>query len=81
MKIRRDTIQFDNWQKGKLTQVSMKHFCLTLYTGGGWLRLFGFWIKWKDTSRHPLLFSERMKLTKFFRIGNWIFGYLPKSLI
>lgn len=37
----------------------------------GWLRLFGKGVKWKDTTIHPLLFSERSGYSKGVMIGNW----------
>jgi hypothetical protein len=79
MNIYRDTITLNNWQKGRLIQISFGYACITLYTGGGVVRFLRFGFTWKDTTRHSLTFSERMKLTKFFRIGNWIFGWLPKT--
>ena len=41
----------------------------------GWLRIFGKGIKWKHKSV-GLIFSERNGYTKYFKIGNYIFGYL-----
>lgn len=42
----------------------------------GWFRIFGRGLKWKDTSMHPLIFSERYGYAKFMRIGKWIVGVL-----
>lgn len=37
----------------------------------GWLRFFGKVISWKDTSIHPLMFSERNGYTSGFNFGKW----------
>ena len=51
---------------------------LMLYTtdGGGWLRLFRIGFGWKDTTKHPLTFSERNGYKKHLMIGRWSFGWL-----
>ena len=43
----------------------------------GWFRLFGRGLKWKDTSIHGLMFSERNGYAKRLQIGKWCIGYLP----
>jgi hypothetical protein len=45
----------------------------------GWFRLFGRGLKWKDTSIHGLMFSERNGYSKGIQIGKWRIGYLPCS--
>lgn len=42
----------------------------------GWFRIFGFGIKWKDFTIHPLLFSERNKYSKGILVGWWYVGIL-----
>ena len=45
----------------------------------GWVRLFGWGIHWKDTSRHWLLFSERNGYTvPFLRAGTFHFRFLKR---
>jgi hypothetical protein len=45
-----------------------------IYRGGGWFRLFGYGLKWKDTRRFPLIFSERNSYTKHLMLGSWSFS-------
>jgi hypothetical protein len=47
--------------------------------GIGWFRLFGVGLHWKDTTRHPLLFSERQGLTKALKIRAWRIAVLSKN--
>lgn len=50
-------------------------------TGGmGWFRVFGYGLHWKDTRRHPMLFSERV-LGYGWRRGPWIIKILYGSRI
>lgn len=44
--------------------------------GFGWIRIFGAGIKWKDITKHELLFSERGKYTKSFQVSKWRFSVL-----
>ncbi len=44
----------------------------------GWIRIFGRGIKFKHI-KHGLLFSERMGITKPFKIGNWIISFIGKD--
>ena len=48
------------------------------FNRSGWFRLFGRGLKWKDTSIHQLIFSERMGHTKGIQIGKWWIIYLRK---
>lgn len=41
-----------------------------LEPGRYWIRLFGCGVLLKDTSRHPLLFSQRLR-SPLCRIGRW----------
>ncbi len=43
----------------------------------GWFRLFGIGLKWKDTSIHRLIFSERNGHSIGIQLGKWRIGYLP----
>lgn len=45
----------------------------------GWFRLFGSGLKIKDTTYHPLLFSERNGYTKGIKIGSWYIGILKRN--
>jgi hypothetical protein len=45
----------------------------------GWFRFFGIGLKWKDTSIHRLMFSERTG-HRGFRIGKWYIGKLKEEL-
>lgn len=47
-----------------------------LFTGGGWFRIFGKGLGWKDTRRHPLLFSERNGYTRHVMVGRWSIAWL-----
>ena len=63
---------------------SLKLFGVTIasfyyHKGFGWFRLFGRGIKWKDTTRHSLIFSERYGYVKSFKIGKWLIGILKKG--
>lgn len=49
---------------------------LCLYKGGGWFRVFGCGLAWKDTKIHTLLFSERNGYGRGFYIGKWRFKFL-----
>ena len=42
--------------------------------GFGWFRIFGKGLKWKDSHRHSLTFSERNNYDKWIKIGKWIIG-------
>jgi len=41
-----------------------------------WFRIFGKGLQFKDTSIHPLLFSERYNFKKGIQIGKWRINYL-----
>jgi len=44
--------------------------------GTGWFRIFGKGLKWKDTTKHKLLFSERNGYSKALNIRKWRIGFL-----
>jgi len=44
-----------------------------------WCRFLGYGIAVKDTSRHPLLFSERHGYTRRLQIGKWSVKALGKQ--
>jgi len=48
------------------------------YFGGsrGWIRVFGKGIKWKDTAKHYLTFSQRHGKAKGFNVLKWRIGFL-----
>ena len=45
--------------------------------GRGWFRIFGRGLKWKDTNRYDLSFSQRYGHERYIKIGKWLVGYLP----
>jgi hypothetical protein len=47
----------------------------------GWLRLFGYGLKWKDITMYPLLFSERNGHSKAITIKKWKIGYVEYTKI
>lgn len=53
----------------KLRGVSI--FTISLADGTGWVRLFGKGVHWKDTTKHPLYFSDRNGYRKTLTIGKW----------
>lgn len=47
--------------------------------GGGWFRIAGFGLAWKDTRKHRPLFSERNGFRRSLMIGHWsITALVPK---
>jgi hypothetical protein len=42
------------------------------YKGGGWFRIFGHGLAWKNTKIHPKFFSERYGYSKHIMIGKWL---------
>lgn len=44
-----------------------------------WFRIFGYGLSFKNTEKHPLLFSERNGHTKTIRIRNWSIKFLKKQ--
>ena len=65
---------FPDWTPPR--EVRFGPFCASYRPGLGWFRIFGVGLKWKDTTRHELLFSERQRITGRFRIGRWLIGGL-----
>jgi hypothetical protein len=47
----------------------------------GWFRLFGRGLKWKDSSIHGLMFSERNGYAKAIQIKKWHISYVPYTAI
>lgn len=45
-----------------------------------WFRIFGRGIKWKDTTKYKLLFSERLNIEKSMTIGKWRIATLGKQI-
>lgn len=50
------------------------------YNRFGYIRIFGKGLKWKDTTIHRLMFSERNKITKGLQIGKWRIGILKNYM-
>ncbi len=59
---------------------NMRWFGAYTEDGLGWVRIFGFGLKWKDTRRHPLLFSERDGSQRCITIGHWRISLLGGCL-
>jgi hypothetical protein len=56
-------------------------FCYYRKTGLLWFRVCGYGLEVKDTSRHRLLFSERLGLVRSLRVGKYFVHFLPKDRI
>ena len=39
---------------------------------GGWFRIFGVGLSWRDIGAYGLLFSERNGYSSYLRVGKWI---------
>jgi hypothetical protein len=50
-----------------------------LHHRGGWLRIAGYGVRWKDTTTHPLLWSERNGRHYQIKIGRWLVRLLPRA--
>jgi hypothetical protein len=46
--------------------------------GIGWVRVLGIGVRWKDTTKHDLMFSERTGKRKYLKIGDYAFSYLAR---
>ena len=44
-----------------------------------WFRIFGYGLHLKDTNKHPMMFSERNRLTKYWKVGSWIVRVLTPN--
>lgn len=42
----------------------------------GWVRVFRRGINWKDVTKHNLIFSERIGISKGVQVGKWRFRKL-----
>jgi len=53
-------------------------YCIRGDKTQGWFMLFRTWygFTWKDTSKLPLIFSERIGARKGLRIGKYLFHWL-----
>ena len=76
--------RFYNFNSLKALHHSLRLFgvnCWAFYyqDSFGWFRLFGRGLKWKDTTKYELLFSERNGYNKAITIGRWRISYLPCS--
>jgi len=54
-------------------------WCSFLATGFFWCRVYGYGFVVKDTRIHPLLFSQRMGITWFFRFGPHVMHFLTPN--
>lgn len=45
------------------------------YNGGGWIRLFGFLLRWKNTEKWPMTFSEKYGHAKVLRLGKFMVAF------
>jgi hypothetical protein len=57
-------------------QIKTRWLMLYMENGAGWLRLFRCGFGWKDTTKHPLTFSERKGYRRHLMIGKWSLGWL-----
>ena len=39
---------------------------------GGWFRIFGIGVSWRDINAYGLLFSERYHYSRYLIVGKWI---------
>ena len=53
-------------------------FCGYYVRGLWWFRIFGYGLRWKRISMHPLLFSER-ELSHGLKFGNWHLAFLKRD--
>lgn len=60
-------------------KVRMPCFSAYIVHGGGWFRLFGAGLGWKDTRRIPLSFSERNGYKRHLMIGAWSFAVITRG--
>jgi hypothetical protein len=67
-------------------QMTLTYFVKGIFYGGYGNRQF--WIKLliigrgfsiKDSTVHPLTFSQRNGFEKYLKIGKWVIAYLPKN--
>ena len=61
-------------------KIKTRWFSTYSMPGGGWFRLFGAGIGWKDTRRIQLSFSERNGYKRHMMVGAWSFAVMwPKN--
>ena len=70
--ITKDQIAIINSQKFHLICENKMPLTYHFYKGGGWFRIFGRGLAWKNTKIHPKLFSERYGYSKHIMIGNYL---------
>lgn len=78
--IENDMLEMD--KKRKAYSFSLFGVCVWAhyyYKRFGWVRLFGVGLKFKDTSIHPLIFSEKYGKHKGIQISKWHIGWLPEK--
>lgn len=46
------------------------------WDGGGWFRVFGIGIHWKDIVKNGLMFSERNGYRRFIVWNRWVIKFL-----
>lgn len=59
-----------------LTILKLNIFSMCYHNRFGWIRVFGYGIKFKDVSIYGLMFSERLGISKGIQIGKWRVGFL-----
>lgn len=57
-------------------KIKTRFFSLYTMPGGGWFRLFGRGIGWKDLRKIPLSFSERNGYKRQVTILWWSFAFI-----
>lgn len=63
-------------QEKRSMKIRTRFFSAYSMPGGGWFRLFGAGLGWKDTRRIPLSFSERNGYKKHLMVGAWSFAVM-----
>jgi hypothetical protein len=58
--------------------MKVNNFVLKLWLSldGGFIRVFGYGVSWRDLRKIPPLFSERNGYKKHINIGNWSFSFV-----
>lgn len=63
--------QDDTYIHNSLRLFGFNWWCCYYYNQQGWFRIFGRGLKWKNTEKYGLLFSERNGFWKGISIGKW----------
>lgn len=61
----------------KSLRLPVRIICWYIGNGRFWIRLFGRGVSIRNIQRFPLKFSERYEYKKYWKLGKWIFTYVP----